>query len=157
MYVEHNKPNWDKLWAISVLTSDSPYLGPALKKNPYICDFVPKIRLKLDVFFIDNVIFVKKDFLKAKDNDFWRFVLLEIFTEKVIKGCTLYIIIIIEECTFIKGSSMPRVLTSYMYISLNIFCMYIEDSPTKTIYIKGALYGNTHTHTMTVAETGYWY
>ena len=34
MYVEH-KPNWDKLQAISVLTSDSPYLGPALKKNPY--------------------------------------------------------------------------------------------------------------------------
>ena len=24
MYVEHNKPNWDKLQAISVLTSDSP-------------------------------------------------------------------------------------------------------------------------------------
>ena len=36
MYVEHNKPNWDKLQAISVLTSDSPFLGPALKKNPYI-------------------------------------------------------------------------------------------------------------------------
>ncbi len=36
MYVEHNKPNWDKLQAISVLTSDSPKLGPALKKNPYI-------------------------------------------------------------------------------------------------------------------------
>ena len=35
MYVEHNKPNWDKLQAISVLTSDSPKLGPALKKNPY--------------------------------------------------------------------------------------------------------------------------
>ena len=34
--MEHNKPNWDKLQAISVLTSDSPYLGPALKKNPYI-------------------------------------------------------------------------------------------------------------------------
>ena len=31
-----NKPNWDKLQAISVLTSDSPQLGPALKKNPYI-------------------------------------------------------------------------------------------------------------------------
>ena len=30
MYVEHNKPNWDKLQAISVLTSDSPKLGPAL-------------------------------------------------------------------------------------------------------------------------------
>ena len=35
MYVEHNKPNWDKLQAVSVLTSDSPKLGPALKKNPY--------------------------------------------------------------------------------------------------------------------------
>ena len=34
--MEHNKPNWDKLQAISVLTSDSPKLGPALKKNPYI-------------------------------------------------------------------------------------------------------------------------
>ena len=34
MYVEHNKPNWDKLQAVSVLTSDSPKLGPALKKNP---------------------------------------------------------------------------------------------------------------------------
>ena len=34
--MEHNKPNWDKLQAISVLTSDSPFLGPALKKNPYI-------------------------------------------------------------------------------------------------------------------------
>ena len=34
MYVEHKKPNWDKLQAISVLTSDSPKLGPALKKNP---------------------------------------------------------------------------------------------------------------------------
>ena len=34
MYVEHNKPNWDKLQAISVLTSDSPQLGPTLKKNP---------------------------------------------------------------------------------------------------------------------------
>ena len=33
--MEHNKPNWDKLQAISVLTSDSPKLGPALKKNPY--------------------------------------------------------------------------------------------------------------------------
>ena len=33
--MEHNKPNWDKLQAISVLTSDSPFLGPALKKNPY--------------------------------------------------------------------------------------------------------------------------
>ena len=32
--MEHNKPNWDKLQAISVLTSDSPKLGPALKKNP---------------------------------------------------------------------------------------------------------------------------
>ena len=30
--MEHNKPNWDKLQAISILT----YLGPALKKNPYI-------------------------------------------------------------------------------------------------------------------------
>ena len=36
MYVEHNKPNWDKLQAISILTSDSSKLGPALKKNPYI-------------------------------------------------------------------------------------------------------------------------
>ena len=35
MYVEHNKPNWDKLQAISVLTSDSPKLGPAVKKNPH--------------------------------------------------------------------------------------------------------------------------
>ena len=35
MYVKHNKPNWDKLQAISVLTSDSPKLGPALKKNPF--------------------------------------------------------------------------------------------------------------------------
>ena len=37
--MEHNKPNWDKLQAISVLTSDSPLLlnlGPALNKNPYI-------------------------------------------------------------------------------------------------------------------------
>ena len=34
--MEHNKPNWDKLQAVSVLTSDSPKLGPALKKNPYI-------------------------------------------------------------------------------------------------------------------------
>ena len=34
--MEHNKLNWDKLQAISVLTSDSPKLGPALKKNPYI-------------------------------------------------------------------------------------------------------------------------
>ena len=34
MYVEHNKPNWGKLQAISVFTSDSPKLGPALK-NPY--------------------------------------------------------------------------------------------------------------------------
>ena len=34
--MEHNKPKWDKLQAISVLTSDSPKLGPALKKNPYI-------------------------------------------------------------------------------------------------------------------------
>ena len=33
--MEHNKPNWDKLQAISVLTSDSPKLGPTLKKNPY--------------------------------------------------------------------------------------------------------------------------
>ena len=32
--MEH-KPNWDKLQAISVLTSDSPKVGPALKKNPY--------------------------------------------------------------------------------------------------------------------------
>ena len=45
-------------------------------------------RLKLDVF-LECVYF-----LKAKDNDFWHFVLLEIFTEKVIKGCMLYIIII---------------------------------------------------------------
>ena len=36
MYVEHNKPNWDKLQDISVLTSDSPFLGPALKKNPTV-------------------------------------------------------------------------------------------------------------------------
>ena len=35
--MEHNKPNWDKLQAISVLTSDSPQLGPALKKNPSTC------------------------------------------------------------------------------------------------------------------------
>ena len=34
--MEHKKPNWDKLQAISVLTSDSPKQGPALKKNPYI-------------------------------------------------------------------------------------------------------------------------
>ena len=34
--MEHNKPNWDKLQAISVLTSDSPKPGPPLKKNPYI-------------------------------------------------------------------------------------------------------------------------
>ena len=39
--MEHNKPNWDKLQAISVLTSDSPQLGPALKKNPYIYICVP--------------------------------------------------------------------------------------------------------------------
>ena len=34
--MEHNKPNWDKLQAVSVLTSGSTFLGPALKKNPYI-------------------------------------------------------------------------------------------------------------------------
>ena len=34
--MEHNKPNWDKLQAVSVLTPDSPKLGPALKKNPFI-------------------------------------------------------------------------------------------------------------------------
>ena len=28
--------HWDKLQAISVLTSDSPKLGPALNKNPYV-------------------------------------------------------------------------------------------------------------------------
>ena len=43
MYVEHNKPNWDKLQAISVLTSDSPKLGPALKKNPYTYIYIYKM------------------------------------------------------------------------------------------------------------------
>ena len=33
MYVEHNKPNWDKLQAISVLTSDSP---TSTEKEPII-------------------------------------------------------------------------------------------------------------------------
>ena len=49
-----------------------------------------------------------------------------------------------------------------MHINLNtIFCMYAEDSPTKTVYVRH--YVETHalvhkrkrTHTMTVAETGY--
>ena len=46
--MEHNKPNWDKLQAISVLTSDSPKPGPALKKNPYIYMVVP-VELLVDV------------------------------------------------------------------------------------------------------------
>ena len=36
-----------------------------------------------------------------------------------------------------------------------IFYTHVEHSPTNTIYIR--YYMETHTHTMTVAETGYWY
>ena len=48
--MEHNKPNWDKLQAISVLTSDSPKPGPALKKNPYIYELIFLISLLLFCF-----------------------------------------------------------------------------------------------------------
>ena len=44
-----------------------------------------------------------------------------------------------------------------------IFYTHVEHSPTKTIYIKYYKTTTTtkmhykHTHTLTVAETGYWY
>ena len=55
-------------------------------------------------------------------------------------------------------------LSAHMiHINLNmIFYTHVEHSPTKTIYIK--YYKKyikskhcKHTHTLTVAETGYWY
>ena len=50
-----------------------------------------------------------------------------------------------------------------IHINLNmIFYTHVEHSPTETIYIKyyknklkNALHTDTHTHTLTVAETGY--
>ena len=61
-----------------------------------------------------------------------------------------------------------KALSAHMiHINLNIFYTNVEHSPTKTIYIKYYTknthtmhYKHTHhtlTHTMTVAETGYWY
>ena len=50
-----------------------------------------------------------------------------------------------------------------MHINLKmIFYTHVERSPTKTIYIKYLknIYGKKnykHTHTLTVAEAGYWY
>ena len=58
-----------------------------------------------------------------------------------------------------------------IHINLNtIVYMCVEDSPTKTIYIRHYMethiphtrmharkYAHTHTHTVTVAETGYWH
>ena len=64
--MEHNKPNWDKLQAISVLTSDSPKLGPALKKNPYIyvcvCVCVSQpVSIPLPPLHIYNINLLSKD------------------------------------------------------------------------------------------------
>ena len=55
-----------------------------------------------------------------------------------------------------------------IHINLNtIFYIHVEDSPTKTIYIRHYMHArtharthahthtHTHTHTLTVAETGY--
>ena len=44
--------------------------------------------------------------------------------------------------------------THIIHVNQNaIFCTYVEDSPTKTIYTRH--YMETHTHKMTVAEAGY--
>ena len=48
--------------------------------------------------------------------------------------------------------------THMIHINLNtIFCTHVEDSLTKTIYIRHYMHAraHTHTHTLTVAETGY--
>ena len=43
-----------------------------------------------------------------------------------------------------------------IHINLNtVFYTYVEDSPTKTIYMRHYIETHTHTHTLTVAETGY--
>ena len=63
--MEHNKPNWDKLQAISVLTSDSPKPGPALKKNPYIYELIFLISLLLFLFFVLLFLSTTKMFLSA--------------------------------------------------------------------------------------------
>ena len=51
--------------------------------------------------------------------------------------------------------ALINALSAHMiHINLNtIFCTHIAHSPTQTIYLR--YYGNTHTHTMTVTETGY--
>ena len=64
--------------------------------------------------------------------------------------------------------ALINALSAHMiHINLNIiFYTHGEHSPTKTIYIKyykiyidiyKTHYKQTHTHTLTVAETGYWY
>ena len=51
--------------------------------------------------------------------------------------------------------ALINALSAHMkHINLNtIFYTHVEHSPTKTVYIRH--YMKTHTHTMTVAETGY--
>ena len=71
---------------------------------------------------------------------------------------------------YIYHALINALSTNIMYINLNtIFCTHVEDSPTKTIYIRHYMdthththicvcartHTHTHTHTMTVAETGY--
>ena len=70
---------------------------------------------------------------------------------------------------YIKHALINALSAHMIHINLNmIFYTHIEHSPTKTIYIKyyktkttqNALQKNstivqTHTHTLTVAETGY--
>ena len=58
--------------------------------------------------------------------------------------------------------ALINTLSAHMiHINLNIFYTHVEHSPTKTIYIKyykkyfKKRTTNTHTHTLTVAETRY--
>ena len=73
---------------------------------------------------------------------------------------TLIIIIM-----YIYHALINALSTHMIHINLNmIFYTHVEHSPTKTIYIKyykkykkTTHYKHTHTHTLTVAETGYWH